>query len=89
MPDQAPSRTVTVNGPYVEVVSRKDEPMMLHEQIATLTDPSTGEELVICRSITNPFAFTIRGSELCGVFDLKTLFSEAALHVVKGNGEPT
>lgn len=77
------SRTVTVNGPYVDLVARPDAPFMLTEHVATLTNPGTGEEMAVVRSVSNPFVFSIRGDETNATFDLSAMIQEVALHVAR------
>lgn len=80
-------RTVSTNGPDVTIVARETLPPMLHESVATLTDPTTGEKLEVCRNVAHPFDFQIKGEVLAAEVNLSRIFQELAVHIVKANAE--
>lgn len=86
---ETPSRLVDVNGPRLIVRPRSERPMMLHESVATLTHPATGERIEISRSVSNPFFFQMTGDLLTVSIDIAPLMQEAALHVEARNGVPS
>lgn len=86
---ETPSRLVDVNAPRLIIRPRAARPMMLHESVATLTHPVTGERIEISRSVTNPFFFQMTGDLLTVSIDITTLMQEAALHIDAQNGVPT
>ena len=81
-----PVKTIPVNGPYIEVMPRAEEPMRMTMRAAATTSES-GEEIEVLNMLGNPFVIVLRGEKLACTIDISSVVQEALLHTIRENAE--